>query len=68
MTQAHLEYSKLIRKVKLNLPEEVKVVVYENKITIKKIIIIIIKISKTVLNIVLSNSKRIQTAFQLTSL
>ena len=36
MTQAHLEYSKLIRKVKLNLPEEVKVVVYENKITIKK--------------------------------
>ena len=68
MTQAHLEYSKLIRKVKLNLLEEVKVVVYKNKITIKKKKKIKIKISKTVLNIVLSNYKRIQTAFQLTSL
>jgi hypothetical protein len=71
MTQAHLDYSTLIRKVKLKLSDGTKIHVYAEKIVMKptkKNKIKRISISKSLWKTLESNRIKISSALQLTSL
>ena len=70
MAQAQLDFCSLVRKVKLNLSDGIKIHVYADKIIVKKKKKKFkgISISKSLWQKILSNSMTINSAFELTFL